>query len=325
MKNMPYNVMRHREWDKATRVEYIATAIIAATGATSTLAIAAIYVGTYIAVAAVTSWAISSLAPTPDFSSFGSQGTLVNSRSATAPFDFVYGQVRKGGTISYYESTGDDNKFLHQIIVLAGHEVEEIGSIYLNDEIVTLDSSGFVTTSDWVIDGGASASGVRIEKFNGSQTAAPANLLSESELTGANALTASFIGRGIAYLYVRYEYDANVFASGIPLVTALVKGKKVYDPRTSSTSYSNNAALCMRDFITSEYGMNDSAIDDVVFSAAANESDENVTLAVGGTEKRYTINGIIKASSPIGEVLGKMSTACAGTLFWGSGYWKLKP
>ena len=206
---------------------------------------------------------------------------------------------------------------MHQIIVLAAHEVEEIGSIYINDEIVTVSGSNFVTGSIW-------NSKIRIEKFDGSQTAAPANLLSESELTGANALTSAFVGNGIAYLYVRYEYDAEVFASGLPLVTAIVKGKKVYDPRTSSTVYSNNAALCVRDFIKSTYGLNDSAIDDVSFAAAANESDENVALSGSGTEKRYTINGIVKASSPIGKVLGDMSTACAGTLFWGSGYWKLK-
>ena len=320
--NLPYNVMRHRDWDKAPRAEAIAAWIVGAGATATTLAVTTFLVN--VGISMVTSWAISALMPKPDFSSFGSQGTLVNARNATAPADFVYGQVRKGGTVTYYESTGDENKFLHQIIVLAAHEVEEIGDIYINDQIVTLDGSGFVTTSEWVIDGGANASGVRIEKFDGSQTAAPADLLSESELTGANALTANFIGNGIAYLYVRYEYDANVFANGVPLITAIVKGKKVYDPRTSSTAYSNNAALCMRDFITSEYGLNDSAIDDVVFAAAANESDEDVTLAAGGTEKRYTINGIVKANSPIGDVLGRMSTACAGTLFWGSGYWKLK-
>lgn len=320
--NLPYNVMRHRDWDKAPRAEAIAAWIVGAGATATTLAVTTFLVT--VGISMVTSWAISALMPKPDFSSFGSQGTLVNARNATAPADFVYGQVRKGGTVTYYESTGDENKFLHQIIVLAAHEVEEIGDIYINDQIVTLDGSGFVTTSEWVIDGGANASGVRIEKFDGSQTAAPADLLSESELTGANALTANFIGNGIAYLYVRYEYDANVFANGVPLITAIVKGKKVYDPRTSSTAYSNNAALCMRDFITSEYGLNDSAIDDVVFAAAANESDEDVTLAAGGTEKRYTINGIVKANSPIGDVLGRMSTACAGTLFWGSGYWKLK-
>ena len=304
--------------------ELLAAAIITATSATSAIAIAAITVGSYLAVSVVTSWALSALAPKPDFSDFGSQGTLVNTREATAPADFVYGEVRKGGTATYYESTGEKNKFLHQIIVLAGHEVHAIGDIYLNDEIVTLDANGFVTDTAWVIDGGANPSAIRIQKFNGSQTTAPADLLAESELTGSDALDANFVGNGIAYLYVRYESDQTVFASGIPLVTAIVNGKKVYDPRTGITAYSNNAALCIRDFITSEYGLNDSAVDDVVFSAAANESDELVSLSGAGTEKRYTINGIVKANSPIGDVLGKMSTACAGTLFWGSGYWKLK-
>ena len=322
--NLPYNVLRHNDWSNVPRVEVVATSIIAATGATSALAVAAIYAGTYLAVSAVTSWAISALSPKPDFSSFGSQGTLVNTRDATAPADFVYGQVRKGGTVTYYESTGEQNKFLHQIIVLAGHEVAEIGDIYVNDQVATLDANGFVTDDAWVIDGGSDPSGIRIQKFDGSQTTAPADLLVESELTGSDALTSNFVGNGIAYLYVRYEYDATVFASGVPLITAIVKGKKVYDPRTGVTAYSNNAALCMRDFITSEYGLNDSAVDDVVFSAAANESDELVTLSGIGTEKRYTINGIVKASSPTGKVLGDMATACAGTLFWGSGYWKLK-
>jgi hypothetical protein len=328
-KNIPYNVMRHSRWDTAPRDPVTLFSYFSGTVGLSTgLALVATAVS-YIAITAVTSWAISALMPQPDFSSFGSQGTLVNSREATASADFVYGQVRKGGTVTFYESTGDKNKYLHQIIVLAAHEVEEIGDIYVNDETVTIDSDGFVTDTAW-------DSKIRILMHVGNQTSTSddfsnvsgknlANtLIAESELTGSNALTSDFVGNGIAYLYVRYEYDGNVFASGVPLITALVKGKKVYDPRTSTTAYSNNAALCIRDFITSTYGLNDSAIDDVSFSAAANESDENVTLSGSGTEKRYTINGIIKASSPTGDVLGKMSTACAGTLFWGSGYWKLK-
>ena len=312
-----FTVKNWNSWDRVPRDPItIGNAILAAVGA-STTSLVVLYAVGVVAITAVTSWAISALMPRPDFSSFGSQGTLVNARDATAPVDFVYGQVRKGGTVSYYESTGDENTFLHQIIVLAGHEVEEIGSIYINDETVTIDSNGFVTDTAW-------DSKIRIQKFDGSQTSAPADLLSESELTGSNALTSNFIGNGVAYLYVRYEYDGEVFASGVPLVTAIVKGKKVFDPRTSSTAYSNNAALCIRDFIASEYGLNDSAIDDVSFSAAANESDENVSLSGSGTEKRYTINGIVKASSATGKVLGEMATACAGTLFWGSGYWKLK-
>lgn len=310
--NLPYNVMRHADWDRAPRMpQAVAGFVITAFGATSALAVASITIGSYLAVSAVTSWAISALAPKPDFSSFGSQGTLVNARDATAPADFVYGEVRKGGTVAFYESTGDENKFLHQVIVLAGHEVDSIGDIYINDEVVSWDASTGLVSGDW-------EGKIRIRKHLGDQTTADADLESET------SASSSFVGNGIAYLYVRYEYDQDVFASGLPLVTAKIQGKKVYDPRTDTTAYSNNAALCIRDFITSEYGLNDSAIDEVSFSAAANESDELVDFSGGGNEKRYTINGIIKASSPIGDVLGKMSTACAGTLFWGSGYWKLK-
>ncbi len=42
------------------------------------------------------------------------------------------------------------------------------------------------------------------------------------------------------------EYDADAFPNGVPEVTAVVKGKKVYDPRTSTTAWSDNPALFKR-------------------------------------------------------------------------------
>lgn len=314
MKNSPYNVMRHNDWDRAPKMPQAAVFVGSALFGGGVLTAAQLGFATMlvnVAVSQVVSWAITALAPKPDFSSFGSQGTLVNAREATAPADFVYGQVRKGGTVVYYHSTGEENKFLHQVIVLAGHEIEEIGDIYINDEVVTWDASTGLVSGDW-------ENKIRIRKHLGDQTTVDADLNAETPVGS------SFVGKGIAYLYVRYEYDRDIFASGLPLVTAKIKGKKVYDPRSDTTAYSSNAALCIRDFLVSQYGLNDDAIDDVSFSTAANESDEDIPLSGSGSEKRYAINGIIKSSSPIGKVLGEMSTACAGTLFWGSGYWKLK-
>jgi hypothetical protein len=324
MKNMPYNVMRHRDWDKAPRdpvtigAAILGPSLTAATTITiagATLAVGAYAVG-YVATSLVTSWALKALSPKPpEFSSASinsSRGLLVNQKDAIAPHDFVYGEVRKGGAITYYETTGADNKFLHQIIALAGHEVDAIGDIYLNDEVVTLDGSGFVTSSPW-------NSKIRIKKLLGTaDQAADPDLLAES-----NQINTNFRGRGIAYIYVRFEYDQDVFANGLPLITAVVRGKKVYDPRTTSTAYSNNAALVVRDYLTSAYGLNDSDVDDTVFSAAANISDENVSLSGGGTEDRYTINGVIKSAQSHGDVLQDFMTACAGSLFWGAGKWKL--
>lgn len=318
--NMPYNVMRHTNWEVAPRDPVsIGTAIITGLGGSTALAATTIAFGVtvagvvgYVAVSLVTSWALSALAPKPSFGAMDSRELLVNQKDGIAPHDFVYGEVRKGGTVTYYETTGENNKFLHQIIMLAGHEVDAIGDIYINDEVVTLDGNGFVTSSPW-------NSKIRIKKHVGAanQTVDP-DLLAESQ-----QITSDFRGRGLAYIYVRHEFDQDVFANGLPLITAVVRGKKVFDPRTTSTAYSNNAALCVRDYISATYGLNDDQIDNTAFSAAANICDENVTLAVGGTEKRYTINGVIRASQNHGDVLQSMMTACAGSLFWGAGKWKL--
>lgn len=265
----------------------------------------------FVAVNLVTSWALKALMPKPYLGTL-SQGLQTNKLGAVEPHQYVYGQVRKGGTITFYESTGTNNKYLHQVIALAGHEVEEIGTIYIADEPVTLDANGFVTSAPW-------NSKIRIKKHLGAddQTA-------DADLVAETSVDTNFRGRGIAYLYVRLEYDQNIFANGLPTVTAVVKGKKVFDPRTSTTAWTDNAALCIRDYLTDARGLNDTAIDDTAFSVAANICDEAVALAAGGTEKRYAMNGAISADNTIGDVLSYMMTSCAGTLWWGVGKWQLK-
>ena len=305
-------VKHWNDWDRVPRdPTMIGFRILGSFGimASSTVAFA---VG-YIATTLVTSWALRALAPKPSFGGAGSRGLLVNAREATAPQQIVYGEIRKGGTVTFIESTGDTNQYLHQVIVLAGHEVNSIGDIYINDEVVTLDGDGFVTDAKW-------DSKIRINKHTGAD-----NQTADSDLVSETSVTSDFKGQGIAYLYVRMEYDQDVFADGVPLFTAKVQGKKVYDPRTSSTGYSANAALCIRDYLVSAYGLDNSGdVNDAYFQTAANTCDESVTLAGSGTESRYEINGVISLDQTPSNVLGDMMTACAGTLFWGQGEWHLK-
>jgi len=316
---VPYNVMRHADWDRSPRdPATIGTAIVTGLGGSTALAATTVAFGAtvagivgYLAITVVTSWALQALAPKPDFGALDSNGILVNRKDAVSPHQFIYGQARVGGTVTYYESTGNNNEFLHQIIAIAGHEVEEIGDIYINDEVVTWNASTGLVDGKW-------KDKIRIRKHLGDQTTPDADLLAESE-----QVTGAFVGNGIAYLYVRYEYDQDVFANGLPLVTAVVKGKKVYDPRSDTTAWSANAALCVRDYITSGYGLQDSDVDNTAFSVAANVCDENITLSGGGTEKRYMMNGVITAGESHSTILGRMMTSCAGTLFWGAGKWKL--
>jgi hypothetical protein len=323
-------VKRWNDWDSVPRDPFILFGgnILGAATAGQILATTII---TSLAVGVVTSWILKALAPKP---SFGEQGLIFNSRDPAAPQQIVYGKVRKGGYITYIESTGDKNKFLHLIVTLAGHEVNAINKVYINDEEVTIGADHFVSDDRWK-DG--SNKKVYIRKFLGADdqdvydtingiTNPPAWQVDGS--APSNSEDVNFKGEGIACLYVRMEYHANVFAEGIPLFTAEVEGKKVYDPRTSTTAYSANAALCIRDYLVSTYGLdNDGATDDATnatFDVAADTCDEDVSLSGSGTEKRYEINGVVDLNRSPSDILGDMVTACAGTLFWGVGKWHLK-
>ena len=326
--NTPYNVMRHKSWEHAPRVPAIATYLFPAAMAAGGVAAFAALAVTYIGVSMVTSWALNALAPKPSLGGGGQRGLLTNTREATAVQDIVYGEVRKGGVITYLESTGSENKYLHMIISMAGHEINSFEQIYINDETISTDANGFVTDSAWA-DGDGNKK-ILIKEFTGAANQNVYSTLSgitdgpqwQGKDTGDDT---NFRGQGIACLYVRLEYHQDVFAQGIPLFTARIKGKKVEDPRTSTTAYSNNAALCIRDYLISKYGLDSSGdTNDTTFSTAANVCDESVSLDAGGTENRYEINGVINLSQSPGDILADMMTSCAGTLFWGQGKWHLK-
>jgi len=55
-------------------------------------------------------------------------------RSSAAPRQVVYGEAMVSGPLVYVANSGEDNKFLHLVMPLAGHEVEAIGEIFLNDK-----------------------------------------------------------------------------------------------------------------------------------------------------------------------------------------------
>jgi len=327
-----YTVTHWNSWDRVTRdpatIGYMilngvgyAAAGTAVAGAGALAAFGYMAVG-YIATTLVTSALLSALAPKPDFGSLaGSGGLLVNGKGATEPAQVVYGQIRKGGTVTFVESTGGDNKILHQIIVLAAHEVEEIGDIYLNDEVVTMSSEN-VTSAPF-------NGFVKIYKHTGNQTSIN-DAFANSSSTLANTIISAtnadndFVGKGLAYLYCRFTYDQDAFVNGLPVVTAVVKGKKVTKTVSGvdqSAAYSNNAAWVIKDYLTSNYGMNDDSIDYTTFEAAADVCDLTDILSDGSPQ--YTINGVVNLNQPLRTVLEQMMTSCGGTLFWGAGMWKL--
>ncbi len=76
---------------------------------------------------------------------------LVNVQSTVAPRELVLGRVRKGGTVFFKASTDANNTKFVMCIALAGHEIDAVETIYLNDVPVTLDGSGYVTSEPYQV------------------------------------------------------------------------------------------------------------------------------------------------------------------------------
>ena len=256
--------------------------------------------------------ALRALMPKPP--SFGNRGYQTTAIGTALDHQIIYGKVRVGGARIYDEATGQNNKYLHRVVAVAGHEIQSFDEIYINDEVVTLDGSGNVTSPS-KYDGK-----VRIKLHLGSP-----NQTADTFLVNESAhWTTEHRLRGIAYMYIRLAFDADVFPNGIPEITATISGKKVYDPRTSTTAWSDNPALCLRDYLTSSYGIAEETanIDDTLVTAAANVCDQTNTIA--GTT-RYTCNGAFTTASTPYDMINGILTSMDGSLWYAQGKWRMKP
>lgn len=259
------------------------------------------------------------LAPKPSRQSTTPQdpGTRLTSRQPVAPRRVIYGQARVGGTIVYMHAT-DNNAALRLVIVFTGHEVEEIGDIYFNEELVALEPDGGPPV-------GAKYHGYTyIEKRTGTAGQSAFGELVNEPGTG---WTADHRLAGCACLYVRLVWSQEKFPQGIPNITAVIKGRKVYDPRSALTAWSANAALCIADYLTNtEFGLGcdyASEIDEDALIAAANICDEDVTTRSGAVENRYECNGSFTVERKPVDVLDQLTGAMAGHLAFSGGVWKI--
>lgn len=258
--------------------------------------------------------ALNALTPKPSTAS-SNRGYQVTQSGSALDHQIIYGKVKVGGARVFDSTTGGSNKFLHRVLAFTGHEIESFDEIYINDELVTLDGSGNVTSPSRY--GGK----VRINKHLGtSNQSADSDLVSE-----VDGWTSEHKLRGIAYLYVRLSYDADAFPNGVPEITSTIKGKKVYDPRDTSTSWSDNPALCLRDYLTNtSYGLGEDTtnVDDDEVSTAANVCD--LTNTPDGST-RYTCNGAFTTASVPYDTLSNLLTSMGGLLWYAQGEWRMKP
>lgn len=276
---------------------------IAAAGVVANIAVGAALIG-------ISSLAGSAFSTRPTTGTTQAQATI---NQSTGPRIRGYGRALLGGTRAFWDSR---DGVLFQIVMAHHGEITAFDQFYVGDLNVARDGSGYVNAAP----------------FNGLvliQTAFGAE--DQAAYPGMTALwpglwTSDHRLRGIASWFVRFYSPSPdqfqvVFPDGYNTpVTCVCSLSKIYDPREVGQSYedkstwewSDNASLCIMDYLTHVDGYNRS-IDDIdidSFAAFADVCDELVPLAAGGTQKRYRLWGIYSLTDDPQDVLRKMQATC---------------
>jgi len=280
--------------------------------------------------------------PDPDLSAadYG-RGVLLNKAGNTEPIPVVYGSRRVGaarvylavtdapaeqkwvesGYWFYYGDSGMDwidtshyegvfpactNGYLHIVLALCEGPISAINTVYFND--VPSTDARFTDL-------------VTINKHLGADDqGADADLMAACpEWTADHRL------RGVAYLYIRLRWNQDAFPTGLPVITADIDGKTVYDPRDASSAFSHNPALNIRDYLTNpRYGRGIPAdrVPDSYIIAAANYCDETVEIG-GGEQARYTCDGVVNVNNSTLNNTKELLSSCRALLIFSGGLYRL--
>lgn len=275
---------------------------------------------------------------------------LANYPSTAAPRELVLGRVRKGGHVFFRDSVGQFREKFVVLVAIAGHEIDGVEQIWLNDIPVTTDAGGWVQTAPYLLtrtatntvagtvappeaipgtivtvtDNGEFAvpptttyqyyvyeSKARITIYTGAAgQAADAGVIADFP----GVWTADHRASGIAYLKCEFFYDETAFPSGLPNVTATIRGARCFDPRTGLTAFTENPALHMRHVLTHPYFGKRTALtadEETRISAAASACDIGHDYGQG-ILPMYRASMVLPFGTAARDALDDLAQAMAG-------------
>lgn len=294
----------------------------------ATLGATAVGIGTIIAGAMLANKMISSLYEMPQIENDASRQRTA--KGTIEPMKIIYGETLVSGPLSFIGTSGSKNDILWHSVVLAGHEVNAITDIYFDNEVISssnINGDGFVTTgtfgpkSNKVFFADFSTYICKINKhLGGAGQTVDADLYQYFASIGTNHK-----GTGLAYIVTAWflnKASQETWDQYSPQnIKALVQGRKVYNNLTSTTEWSDNPVWCLIDYLTNtDFGMGISSdkIDWDAADIAAAACDVTVTVP-GGSEKRFTCNGVIFGTDSHKTNINKIISAMNGMMTYTNG------
>ena len=314
---------------------------IGVVGVYSSTALAVIGAATVVAGAVAAKKLIDNIYGIPSLD--GDRSRQATVRGTVEPQKLIYGQALVSGPISFVGVAGTENRDLYHVIVLAGHPCTAITDIHFDDMVIAngaINAAGNVIAGTFGPQDGTTICVVR--KKLGDQTTADSVL----DAAFGTINSSEHIGTNLTYIVTKFtltDESQEVWDKYLPQdIKAVVKGKKIYDPRQDNTStyydasvgvatqratnsatweWSENPVWCLVDYMRDDaFGMNIniSKIDLAKAVTAADQCDASVSIP-SGSEKRFTCNGVLFGTVSHKANINKLLSAMNGMLTYTNG------
>ena len=255
----------------------------------------------------------------------------------STPRKAVFGTTAMPLDLRYHESSGTNQEYVDYIICNAAHKVKSIDEIWFEEKLA------------WSASGGVSSTYSGYLTVTTRTEGTSANYI---DINGGGKWGSTRRLTGCAYLHLRIKRTGNTKTAESPLVgglpsrvTVIGDGAALYDPRKDSTvpggsgshratdqttwgSYTDaddtdNPALQLlwwllgwkiNGKLSVGAGVPYTRIDMESFITAANICDESVTLATGGTQKRYRTSGTASDADDRMDIINNFLMSMNATL-----------
>lgn len=232
---------------------------------------------------------------------------MVNFAQPIAPMEFAFGRVRKGGP---YALTSFREPLRHYAVILCAHSIDGVEQWYIDHRPVETASNGDVETSPYGND-----LNLRLHRGQPGQIADPVLVAAIPEWTSDHDMDGlSYVGASARRVHASRFADVygNSPATGPTIAPAFRAADTIYDPRSDSYGWSNNAALVFAWFVKNVLR---AEVDWDEIAEEADHADIFVQNRAGGFQRKWTLNGTFDDRTEIAEIFKQMIAGCDAYIY----------
>lgn len=269
------------------------------------------------------------------------------------PLAFMMGFYGTAGQLEYAGTWGNSgetpNAYFTKVISLSDIPVNDITGMFVNGEKVTINATadgdkGFPIDEYTT----GSTKHLWVKFYTGTQTTRDALLGTAFGTDADRPWNTTHVGRGVAYAVVTALVNRELFA-GLPEYLFEVEGIKLYDPRLDTTAggsgshrlatpstweYSDNPVVAIYNILCGIYydgtdwmwgpqNIAQARLPYANWSAEMDKCDALVSLAAGGTQKRFRFGLEVSVDQEPHAVIGELLKACEGRIAEIGGLYKI--